>query len=186
MIQGLTQAKCTSVAGRYAVALFGVASREQSLERTLAECETVEELLSEQNPYRALFIRIIQGHIPGVDEIQKCADFQPFLMNFLKLIAKNQRIGIFKNIVRMFAALVDQSFNRAAITVYTASEIADSYKNIIENKLSALFNQTLLISYKVAPHILGGLLIQSDLLTIDVSVKHHIEAFTREALSQAI
>jgi F-type H+-transporting ATPase subunit delta len=186
MARGLTQAKCTSIAGRYAVALFDVALREQSLERTLAECEAVEELLSEKNPHRALFIRIIQGHISGLDEIQKRADFQPFLVNFLKLIAKNQRIGIFKNIVRMFAALVNQSLNRAAITVYTASEIAESYKKIIENKLSALFKQTLLISYKVAPHIWGGLLVQSDLLTIDVSVKHHIETFSREALSQAI
>jgi F-type H+-transporting ATPase subunit delta len=181
---GAIQAKCTSIAGRYAVALFEVATSQGALERTLAECEVVNELLDAKNQHRALFIRIIQGHIPGVDELKQRANFQPFFVNFLKTLAQNQRINLLKIILRIFTALVNQSLNRAAVTVYTAEEIADSHKKNITDKLTALFKQTLLVTYKVAPHILGGMLIQSDLLTIDVSVKHQIDAFTKEALSQ--
>jgi ATP synthase F1 delta subunit len=171
----------TSVAGRYAVALFNAASNQGALAQTLAECEIMRGLLSNRNSYRALFIRILQERTPGMEEIR--AGFQPFFVNFMQLIAKNQRIDLFKDIDRIFSTLVDKALSRISITVCTAEDVTEEYKMDIEQKLKVLFDKTLIVTYKVVPHLLGGLLVQSDTLTIDVSVKHQIEKFSKEALS---
>ncbi|MDR1907919.1 MAG: ATP synthase F1 subunit delta [Holosporales bacterium] len=183
MNQRAVQAMCTSVAGRYAVALYNVAAREHTLERTMEECDTAMGLLSVHNVHKTLFIRMLQGRTSGVEELQKCADFQEFFMKFLKLIAQNKRIHIFKDVVRLFYMLANQALGRITLTVYTAQEISDEHKKSIEAQLSNIFKQTLRITYKMKPHILGGILVQSDSLTIDASVKHQIEKFQKEALS---
>jgi F0F1-type ATP synthase delta subunit len=163
-----------------------VARHERALERTIAECDAAAALLDLQSPYRTLFSRILRGHICGVEELRESNVFQPFFVKFLQLVATNGRLRLFKDIARLFATLANQALNRVALTVYTAEPIPSKYTSVIEDKLAKIFTNTLSITYKTDPRILGGLVVQSDSLTIDASVKHQIEKFSKEALAYVI
>ncbi|MDR2464147.1 MAG: ATP synthase F1 subunit delta [Holosporales bacterium] len=177
---------CTSAAGRYALALFNVAKNNNSLERTLFECETVIEVLSKKSAYGSIFTRMLQGRFISINEFIKATKLQDFFVRFLQLLIKNNRMSLLKNIVRLFSHLVDNELNRESLIVYSAEEIAGSYKEKIMEKLSNSFKKNLRITYKINPNILGGLLIQSATITIDVSVRHQIDKFSKETLERLL
>jgi F-type H+-transporting ATPase subunit delta len=174
---------CTSTAGRYALALFSVAKNNNSLEQTLVECEVIMDLFSKKSTYCSVFMRMLQGRFINVGKFVEATQIQDFFIRFLQLLSKNRRIHLFKDIVRLFNRLADQELNRESLIVYSAEEISEYHKDKIIEKLKNIFKKNLHVTYKKDPNILGGLLIQSATLTIDVSVKHQIDKFSKEALA---
>jgi F-type H+-transporting ATPase subunit delta len=124
---------------------------------------------------------MLQERFINIEKFLESTNFQGFFIRFLQLLIKNKRMYLLKDIVRSFNRLADQELNRESLVVYSAEKISDSHRGKIVEKLSNIFKKNLNITYKVNPNILGGLLIQSAMITIDVSVKHQIDKFIKEA-----
>lgn len=178
------KARCTSVAGRYALALFAVAKEKNTLDMTLEECCTASALMAKGQRYRLMMIRMFQGHMAqlSLEGLEKCLGFQDFMMNFLKILAENKRISCLKDICRLLRNLVDDELNRLSLVVYSSIEIGTKEQNDIRKKLEKIFKKSLLISYELDKTILGGLVIRTDSVTIDSSGRHQIEKFMSTAL----
>lgn len=183
MDQNTLRAMCTSVAGRYALALFEIAQQRNMLEKTEEECSVALRLFSSRHAYRFLLIRILQGHVSLLKEkeFEKIAQFQDFFFRFLKLLVQNDRLGALKDIVRLFNRLADEAQNRISLKVFSADLLSLKQQKSIFLKLERIFKKNLYITCEINPHILGGIIVQSDLLTVDISVRHQIEKFVKES-----
>lgn len=179
------KAICTSVPGRYASALFEVAKESNTLEETLEECTLAQQLLSKGQPYRILFIRILQGYLypEWLPKLQEAVKTQDFMVRFLKLLATNNRISCLPDITRILSMLIDHELNRVSLTVYSAEPLNAPDEKRLETKLLAIFQKKIITSYQINPSILGGIIIKSDNIAIDISLKHQIEQFSKIAKS---
>jgi F0F1-type ATP synthase delta subunit len=83
--------------------------------------------------------------------------------------------------VRLLTMLVNDHLNQVAVCVYTANEISQANKQEISEKIAKIFQKKLNISFEVRESILGGLIVQSNNVTIDVSVNHQIKQFAKIA-----
>ncbi|MDR3285535.1 MAG: ATP synthase F1 subunit delta [Holosporales bacterium] len=181
----LLKAMCSSVSGRYALALFNVALEHRTLERTLEEINIASKLLEKGQPFRIIILRIFQNRLKPewLDDFLKKIDFLKTTSSFLFLTAHNKRIDCLPDIVRLFKMLVDDNLNQESILVYTSDEVNNEQKANIFEKLTNIFHKKINISFKIKESILGGLTAHSNSVTIDASVKHQIEKFAKIAKS---
>jgi F-type H+-transporting ATPase subunit delta len=181
----LLKAMCSSVPGRYAFALFSAAKKLGIIEQTLKEVSVASRLLEKGQPFRIVILRAIQGNSQPSwwEDFCKTTGFHEIVMNFLYVVVHNRRAGCLPDVVRLLGMLTDHALNQESLTVYTAHEITDTYKEQIFKKLFEIFNKKLFISFEIDESLCGGFLVQSNSLTIDASVKHQIEKFARGARS---
>lgn len=177
------RAMCTSVAGRYAYALFEAALSRKRLVETLAECEEVLELFSVQSPCKLLVTQALQGRHPEAwtKSFERSLGLQEFVLNFLRILAKRRRLHLLKDIVRLLRRLVDEHLNRVALTVISAVPLTATQKKNLIQRLSRYFQKELLLTYQIDSRVLGGFVVQSDTLTLDASARRFISQFVQEA-----
>ena len=176
---------CTSVPGRYSKAIFESALERNTLERTLNEIMVASKLLEKGYNYRIFILRIFQKKIKPtwLNDFFNALGFQDTTLNFLYLLAQNKRINCLPDIVRILRILVNNNLNKESITVFCADDSFEDYKEKIFEKLYKIFNKKLDITFKIKESIIGGIVIQSDCVTIDASVNHQIETFSKSAKS---
>lgn len=176
---------CTSIPGRYAHAIFEVAKKRQTLDQTLQECTQAMRILAKDSPYRLMFLRMIQGQWKAeqAQELVNAGILQDFVLVFLQLLAVNRRIHRLKDIVRVLHLLVDEALGRVSLVVCSRDELGKDERISLEKKLVNLLHHNIAVSYKTQPSLLGGLVIKSYTITIDISVKHQIEMFAKRANS---
>ncbi|MDR0632931.1 MAG: ATP synthase F1 subunit delta [Holosporales bacterium] len=181
----LLKAMCSSVPGRYAFAVFSVAEKLGIIERTLKEVSIAARLLEKGQPFRIVILRALHGGTPPSwwDAFCKTVNFHEIVMNFLAVVVHNRRVSCLHDIVRLLGMLVDHALNQESLSVYTAHEINDEQKEQVFHKLYRLFGKKLFVSFDTDESLYGGILVQSNTITIDASVKHQIEKFARGARS---
>lgn len=176
------KAICTSVAGRYARALFEVANEHDALLQTEQSCLLAKSLFGRQSPHRLLAIRLLQGSFPQAEaRFLDVAGFSDFFWRFLKLLAQYDRLDALKDITRLFSSLVDEALGRVSLTVFSADPLTARQRTQLNEQLQTLFQKQLSLTYILDPRLLGGIKVQSNQLTLDASVRHHIEQFIKEA-----
>lgn len=177
------RATCTSLAGRYAYALFEVALSKGTLEQTLAECCSLLELFSLRSPHRLLVTNALRGKYPQgwTQSFEQSLGVQDFVLNFLRLLALRGRLPLFRDILRLLRRLVDEHFNREALTVTSVVPLSESQKEALVQRLRRYFQKELLVSYEVRPSVLGGFIVKGNTVTLDASARHFISQFVQEA-----
>lgn len=177
------RAMCTSVRGRYAWALFEVAKERKALERTYEDCSLASSLLSSHSPLRLTIASALQGCYPEdwTQRLIEILGFQPFFLSFLRLLADKNRLSTLKDVSRLYKRLADAELNRVSLQVVSADPLTDSQKLALEQHLSGLFCKEMKMIYSIDPRVLGGFIVQSDTITIDVSARHHIDCFIQRA-----
>jgi ATP synthase F1 delta subunit len=154
------------------------------LELTQEEIVVSQYLLSRESMDRALIIRALLKSLSGSKQYERIVsglNFQSFFITFLTILCKNARVSMLNDIARLYRMLVDNELNRLSVTVYTAEPMSEENKTAMLPKLSKIFKKDIKITYEVDEKILGGILVRSDLMTIDVSVRHQIVEFTKRA-----
>tara|TARA_Y100000589_G_scaffold183007_1_gene173344 strand:+ start:1248 stop:1790 length:543 start_codon:yes stop_codon:yes gene_type:complete len=97
------------------------------------------------------------------------------LLNFLKLLADRQRIGILLPILERFLELYRENSNIALATVTSAVELSDYQKDLITQKISAIAGtEKLELVTKLDPTLIGGFVASVGSKVIDASLASQI------------
>ncbi|MDR0625320.1 MAG: ATP synthase F1 subunit delta [Holosporales bacterium] len=176
---------CSSIAGRYALAIFKAAVQRGAVTEIVDEVRVISKILEKGQPFRIVLIRRLQKRIKPrwIGDFWKFVGISDSTLRFLSLVARNRRVDLLPDIVRLLGRLTNDYLGQEDIYVYTASEIAAEDKQKIYEKLSTIFRKKLNITFEIRATILGGFIAQTDSVTIDVSVSHQIERFAEAARS---
>ena len=97
------------------------------------------------------------------------------LLNFLKLLADRQRIGILTSILYRFLEIYRENSNIAFATVTSAVELTDEQKGLITKKIINIAGtEKLELVTKIDPSLIGGFVASVGSKVIDASLASQI------------
>tara|TARA_B100000900_G_C19974744_1_gene471313 strand:- start:57 stop:518 length:462 start_codon:yes stop_codon:yes gene_type:complete len=97
------------------------------------------------------------------------------LLNFLKLLADRQRIGILTSILNRFLEIYRENSNIALATVTSAIELTDEQKGSITKKIINIAGtEKLELVTKIDPSLIGGFVASVGSKVIDASLASQI------------
>jgi F-type H+-transporting ATPase subunit delta len=97
------------------------------------------------------------------------------LLNFLKLLADRQRVGILTSILDRFLEIYRENSNIALATVTSAVELTDEQKGLITQKIVNIAGtEKLELVTKIDPSLIGGFVASVGSKVIDASLASQI------------
>lgn len=169
----------TTVASRYAEALFAIAKQNNTLEQVEIELRTIEQVLAdnseltkllnhphiEKQAKKSLLISVFKGHISETVE------------NFLQLLIDKKRQNVFTYIVREFTLLANEARGIVDATVTSAKNLTDVQLEQIRTTFKEIVGKDLRIATEVNAEILGGFIVRIGDRVYDSSLKTQLSRF---------
>jgi F-type H+-transporting ATPase subunit delta len=163
-----------SVAGRYASALFDLATEQGKAGDVEADLAKVEALISESGDFaRMLRSPVIPAEEQGraLAAVFSKAGLGPLATNFFQLIAAKRRLFAAEDMIKAYRTLAAKARGEVAAEVATAHPLSDAQTATLKDTLKAQAGKDVTLSVKVDPSLLGGLVVKMGSRMIDSSLK---------------
>jgi len=162
-----------SLAGRYASALFDLASEAGTVTAVESDLEKLRAALGESADLRALTTNpevsrdAAQGAIGGVAGL---LGLSPLTGNFLGVLAQNRRLSQLPAMIRAFNTIAAAQRGEVTAEVTSAHALTDTQLASLKDKLTAREGRTVKLQTSVNPDLLGGLVVTIGSKRIDGSI----------------
>jgi len=163
-----------SLSGRYALALFALASEKKQLEAVGASLAAVKQALAESAEFSALTTSPLIGRDEAVKAVAAAAramKLDPVTANFLGVLAKNRRLSQLGNVIRAFDTLAARHRGEISAEVTSAHPLDDKQVEAIRKNLRTRMGTDIAVDLKIDPAVLGGLVVKIGSRMIDGSIR---------------
>jgi F-type H+-transporting ATPase subunit delta len=168
-----------SLQGRYASALFDLASERGSVTAVESDLENLGEAIA-QTPDLAALIRNprVGREAAGkaMDAVAKVLKLSPLTKNFVGVLAGNGRLSALPRVVSAFAAIAAAQRGEVAATVTSAHPLSAEQIETLRTKLTAREGREVKLKAAVDPAILGGLVVKIGSTQIDSSIRTRLNS----------
>jgi F-type H+-transporting ATPase subunit delta len=171
-----------SLAGRYASALFDLASEAGTVTAVESDLDKLAEALTESGELRALIRNPevsreqIGRVLTGMGDYLALTDLTK---NFLGVLAHNRRIGDLPAMIRAFHAIAAAQRGEVTAEVASAHALTDAQLATLEQKLRAREGRTVKLKTRVDPDLLGGLVVTVGSKRIDGSIRTRLNSLAQ-------
>ena len=171
-----------SLAGRYASALFELASEAGTVTAVESDLDKLEAALAESVELRMLTTnpRVARGAAEkalwGVSAIMGLSGLT---QNFLGVLAQNRRLPQLPKIIHAFRAIAAAQRGEVTAEVTSARALSDAQLADLKGKLTAREGRTVKIHSKVDPDLLGGLVVTIGSKRIDGSIRTRLNSLAQ-------
>lgn len=177
----------TGMAGRYATALFELASEANAIDAVKADLDRFEALMAESADFRRLvrspvFSAGEQGQ--ALEMILQRVGVGGIAAKFLKLVTANRRLFAVRDMIKAFRELVAQHKGEATAEVTTAETLKDEHVEALRAALKAVSGKDIDLDIKIDPAIIGGLVVKLGSRMVDTSLRTKLNAI-RHAMKEA-
>ncbi|AZI34596.1 ATP synthase subunit delta [Caenibius tardaugens NBRC 16725] len=168
-----------SLAGRYAVALFDLASEAGNVTSVESDLDKLGAALNESADLSALIknpeisradlgkaMTALAGHL-GLDKLTG---------NFLGVLAQNRRLSQLPAVIRAFSAIAAVQRGEVTAEVASAHPLSDEQVSSLQEKLKAREGRNVKIRTSVDPDLLGGLVVTIGSKRIDSSIRTRLNS----------
>jgi F-type H+-transporting ATPase subunit delta len=171
-----------SLAGRYASALFDLASEAGSVSAVETDLDKLAEALRESDELSALIrnpevSRAALGRMfDGLGEHLALADLT---RSFLGVLTENRRVAELPAIIRTFHTIAAAQRGEVTAEVASAHPLSDEQLGQLERKLRAREGRTVKLRTSVEPELLGGLVVTVGSKRIDSSLRTRLNSLAQ-------
>ncbi|XP_072755193.1 ATP synthase subunit O, mitochondrial [Anoplolepis gracilipes] len=169
--------------GRYAMALYSAASKEKALDAVEKDLITFQGLLK-TNAKLTDFVKD-----PSIKRKDKAEAFKaigskvnlnPATANLLTLLAENGRLTKLNQIINLYKLIMAANRGEVVCEVVTAKPLDADTKSKLESALKGFLKkgQTILLTAKVDPSLIGGMVVSIGDKYVDMSVASKIKKYT--------
>ena len=171
-----------SLAGRYASALFDLASEHGIVTAVESDLEKVGAALAESDDLAAAttnpqLSRGEQGK--AVAAVAKHLKLTDLTTNFLGVLASNRRLSKLTDMIRAFKTIAAAQRGEVSATVTSAHPLTDEQLATLKNKLTAREGRTVMLEADVDPDLLGGLVVTIGSQRIDASIRTRLNSLSQ-------
>ena len=173
-----TDQTVSGVEGRYANALFQLATEQKSVDKTGAELAAFQATVDASPELKRLVhspIYSAADQIAAIETISTRAGIGGTTLNFLKLVAKNRRLAAISRIIATYATLLATSKGEVQAEVASAEKLSDKHIKDIKAALKASIGRDVQLSTRVDSSILGGLIVKVGSRMLDNSLKTKLQ-----------
>ena len=161
------------VAGRYASALFDLASESGKVADVERDLATFQNLL-DQSPD---LVRLVRSPVIATEDqsraiaaILEKAGIGGLTANFLKLVASNRRLFSIQDIIKAYRALAAKARGEVTAEVTSAVPLNNEQTAALKDTLKASVGKDVTLQARVDPSVLGGLIVKVGSRMIDSSL----------------
>lgn len=163
-----------SLQGRYASALFDLASEQGSVTAVESDLEKLGEAITQTPDLAALIRNPRVGREAGgkaMEAVAKLLKLSPLTQNFVGVLAGNGRLSALPQVVSAFATIAAAQRGEVAATVTSAHPLSAEQIEALRTKLTAREGREVKLKAAVDPAILGGLVVKIGSTQIDSSIR---------------
>jgi F-type H+-transporting ATPase subunit delta len=173
-----TDQAVTGVAGRYANALFDLASDEKSVAKTGEGLASFGALIEGSDDLKRLISSpafSAEDHVAAIESLAAKAKINGLALNFLKLMARNRRFAAVPGAIAGYQALVAKARGEVTAEVTSAEDLSAKQLADLKSALKATVGSDVALVSKIDPSILGGLIVKVGSRMVDNSLKTKLQ-----------
>ncbi len=162
-----------SVAGRYASALFELASEQSLTSEVEQDLAAFQALIDESDDLK----RLVRSPVFSADEQSKAmtaivekVGFRQLTANFLKLIARNRRLFALADVIRCYRDLAAKARGEVQADVASAAPLTEAQLAALSDTLKEAVGAQVRVNTRVDPELIGGLIVKVGSRMIDSSL----------------
>lgn len=169
----------SGMAGRYASALFELATEAGQVDQVQADLARFQALLDGSEDLKRLVrspVFSAEDQLKAISAIVDRAGIAGLAGNLLKVVSANRRLFAVEGIIRAYNALVAQSRGEITAQVTVAEDLSAANAKTLSAALKDVLGKEPRIDVKVDPAILGGLIVKVGSRMIDTSLRTKLNA----------
>jgi F-type H+-transporting ATPase subunit delta len=171
-----------SLAGRYASALFDLASEAGTVTTVESDLDRLDAALRESGDLRSLIrnpevSRTQAGKV--MSGIAGHLGLSALSANFLGVLAKNRRLGDLPAVIGAFHTIAAAQRGEVTAEVASAHALSKDQLALLETKLRAREGRTVKLKTRVEPELLGGLVVTIGSKRIDSSIRTRLNSLAQ-------
>jgi F-type H+-transporting ATPase subunit delta len=174
----------STIALNYAEALLALAQRAKDLRGWGALIQSIADAMQRDHTLR-LFLET-----PRIDTSTKIAVLRKALVDrapstfvrFVESVVRHRRQMLIPTIAQQYMDLVDQAENRMHANVTVARDADETTRTLIAERLSQVFNKTVVPHLSIDPDILGGLVVRVGDTVMDGSIRRRLGVLKQRML----
>ena len=174
-----------SIASRYSAALFSLTEERGCTDETIRELDAFLDVLRRESDVAAFFVSPVIDR-PVKERLLRdslASRLNELTVNFLILLVRKRRENLVELVARQMHELVDRKAGRQTAHVHTPLPLPADELRELSARLSKLYGATIQPETKIAPDLLGGLVVQVGDHYVDDSVAGKLEEMRRHLLA---
>jgi ATP synthase F1, delta subunit len=177
----------TDLAEEYGKGLYDLTEEEHVSEDVLAQLRVLRGLFRDQPD----FIRLLCNMSLAKEERTAILDgalrgqVHPYVLNFLKILCERGALHEFEGCVSAFTALYNQAHGIVEASVTTGVPLEEEQRTRLIDKLSAMTGKRIVLSEKVDPGVVGGVLLEMNGKRYDNTLRHRLQAIHAALIAEA-
>ncbi len=163
---------------RYALALFSIGEKKKEIEKYVENFKVLYSTKNKHNELNDFFnnpLLTTKKKVVVLNKISKKLKFQKLFSNFLKVVAKHNRLSQLNTINRYFDEIIQTKNNIINVQIVTSIEISKEINNKLVKKLENLTKKKVNLENKIDQNILGGIIMKIGSIMIDSSLRTKLE-----------
>ncbi|XP_065354885.1 ATP synthase subunit O, mitochondrial [Calliphora vicina] len=172
-----------SMEGRYATALYSAATKTNQLDQVEKDLSALRNTLKEDKKLREQITSPIINKKVMATTLKESANklrWAPSTGNLLGLLADNGRLNVLDGVINAFQIIMAAHRGEIVCEVVTAKPLDSSQNKQLESALKAFLknNETLKITSRVDPSIIGGIIVSIGDKYVDMSIASKVKMYT--------
>ncbi len=175
--------KSHELANRYAKALYELAVDNRSVDMVFAHLRALNETLSKDKGTHDFLISPMVSAADREKVLKAALDNKGVareVTDLVYLLARNDRMALFPELVQAFEAQADAANNVCRGTVRSATVLGQAERQRVEETVERVLKKKVILTYKVDPTVIGGLVAQVGSYTFDDSIDSHLKRMNEE------
>ncbi len=164
----------SGVPGRYAFALFELASESKAVSTTAEALNAFHAVVEESDDLRRLMQSPVfkaEDQLAAIEAIAARGKMSGIALNFLRVMATNRRLAAVPAAIQSFNTLVAQSKGEETAEVTSAEALTAKQIADLKASLKSAIGSDVSLTQKVDPAILGGLIVKVGSRMMDNSLR---------------
>ena len=171
-----------SLSGRYASALFDLASEQGAVTAVESDLETLKGALADSAELAHLTTNPKVSRSESEKALSAVAGhlgLSALTQNFLGVLAQNRRLPALPDVIAAFQLIAAAQRGEVSAEVASAHPLSESQLEELRNKLTARQGRTVKLTSKVDPDLLGGLVVTIGSQRIDGSIRTRLNSLAQ-------
>ncbi|MDE2383964.1 MAG: F0F1 ATP synthase subunit delta [Alphaproteobacteria bacterium] len=164
----------SGVAGRYASALFDLATEEKAVPAVAKALDGLSKAISDSSDLKRLLSSPVfktEDQMSAIDALASKGGLSGLALNFVRLMCDNRRLAALPDAIAAFQALVAEAKGEAVAEVTSAEKLSATQLKDLTAALKARVGKDVQLVTKIDSSILGGLTVKIGSTLIDNSLK---------------
>lgn len=173
----------SKLAKRYAKAIYGLSVDNGTQDRVLADLRALDTSFAADPSIQEFFASPMISATQKTEALTKSLagkDVTPEVNQFLMLLAEKDRLEIFGESVEAFQDEIDSANNVCRGVVRSTTTLAPAERAQIEKTVEGVLKKKVIMTYKLDPSVIGGLVARVGSHTFDDSLSTHLKRMTEE------